>query len=80
MEIDKEKFEAAINMTYPGLQMFVRDVNLGSLELMYVPDLILIEKGFIDASSRVGGMIATHRFAILSNHMADFSEFEHETN
>lgn len=80
MEFDQKQFEAAMNMTYRGLQMFVRDVNLGSLASKYEPDLILTEKGFTDASIRVGGMVTSHRFAILSNHMADFSEFEHETN
>lgn len=80
IEFEKGKFEDVMNLTYPGLQMFARDANLGSLESKYVPGLILIEKGFTDASNRVGGMMTSHRFAILSNHMADFSEFEHGTN
>lgn len=61
--------------------MFVRDVNLApGLAEKYTEGLILCEKGFADASCRVMGMVTTHRYAILSNHMADLREYEHGTD
>ena len=81
MEIDKEKYEQVFNRTYPGLTMFVRDVNLApELAAKYTEGLIIREKGFTDASCRVMGMVTTHRYAILSNHMAGLREYEHDTN
>ena len=77
----KAKIEEAINRTFPGLTMFVRDVNLPEIiACKYTPGRIIREKAFVDASCRVGGMITTHRFAILSNHMASLESFEHGTN
>lgn len=73
--------EDAINEMLPGLTMYVRDVNLPPVcAEKYKPDMIIMERGFTDASCRVMGMVTTHRFAILSNHMADFSQYEHGTN
>ena len=61
--------------------MFVRDVNLpDETANKYTPDMIIRERAFVDASHRVMGMVTTHRFAILSNHMASFENFEHGTN
>jgi hypothetical protein len=80
-KFDTELFENTINEILPGLTMYVRDVNLSyELDEKYVPDTIILERGFTDASSRVMGMKTTHRFAILSNHMADLSAYEHGTN
>lgn len=80
-DIDVELIEKTINEIFPGLTMYVRDVNLAQeLAAKYEPQTIIMERGFTDASSRVMGMITTYRFAILSNHMADFSEYEHGTN
>lgn len=70
-----------VNKTYPGLGIYVRDINLSKeLAEKYTPGLIIREKAFTDASNRVIGMVITHRYLILSNHMADFSQFEHGTN
>jgi len=70
--ISDPDIEAAINRTYPGLQLFARDVNLSrELAEIYRPGLVLRERGFTDATPRLGGMVTTHRFVILSNHMAD---------
>ena len=80
-DFDVELLEKTINEILPGLTMYVRDVNLApKLAEKYEPQTIIMERGFTDASCRVMGMITTHRFAILSNHMADFSEYEHGTN
>ena len=80
-ELDVTKIETLINEILPGLSMYVRDVNLDSrIAAKYKPGMIIREKGFTDASNRVMGMITTHRYAILSNHMADLREYEHDTN
>ncbi len=74
-------YEAVANSMYPGIQMFARDVNLDpALARRYVRDRIIREPGFTDASCRFMGMGTTHRFVILSNHMADFTKYEHGTN
>ena len=76
-----ELFEKAINEILPGLSMYVRDVNLSEqCAKKYHKDLIIKERGFTDASARVMGMKTSHRFSILSNHMADLSSFENGTN
>ena len=76
-----EALEKAMNKIYPGLTMFVRDVNLPDhIAGVYQPGMILREKGFVDASIRVMGMVTTHRYVILSNHMTDLRQFEHGTN
>jgi hypothetical protein len=80
-EIDTELYEKMFNELLPGLTMFVRDVNLSQVcAEQYKPNMIIMERGFTDASCRVGGMVTTHRFAILSNHMSDIRQFEHDTN
>lgn len=81
ISVDKELLNQIVNKTYPGLGIYVRDVNLSKeLAEKYTPGLIIREKAFTDASNRVMGMVTTHRYLILSNHMADFSQFEHGTN
>lgn len=76
-----KEIEGLVNEILPGLSMYVRDVNLSpEIASMYKPGMIIREKGFVDASCRVMGMVTSHRYAILSNHMADLSEYEHGTN
>lgn len=66
-----------LNTTYPGLTMYVRDINLpDDLASKYVAGKIIREKGYADSSNRVMGMITSHRYAILSNHMNDMSKVE----
>ena len=80
-DLDVKKIEDAINDIMPGLTMYVRDVNLtDEIASKYQPGMIIMEKGFTDASNRVMGMVTSHRYAILSNHMGDFREYEHGTN
>ena len=67
--------------TYANAQLYVRDTNLSKKqEEMYERGKIIQERGFVDATSKIGKMTTTHRFAILSNHMADLSQFEKETD
>lgn len=81
MERNLEGIQNLINLVFPGLQMFVRDVNLSEeIASKYIPGTFLHERGFTDASCRIGGMETTHRIAILSNHMRDLRHFENGTN
>lgn len=65
--------EDAVNATYTGLALFARDVDLApELARKYTAGLVLRERGFTDATPRLGGMVTTHRFVIMSNHLADF--------
>lgn len=80
-QVNQERLQEIANKTYPGLAMYARDVNLSSkLENIYKPGMIIHERGITDATDRFMGMVTTHRYVILSNHMADLSSFEHGTN
>jgi len=73
--------EKVINHTLQGLTMYVRDVNLpAELVNKYDRGMIIKERIFVDASRRVQGMITTHRYAILSNHMVSFEALEEDRN
>lgn len=64
--------QEALNRTYPGLSMLARDVNLTYEQASkYEVGMIIREKAHVDASRRVMGMVTTHRYAILSNHMEE---------
>lgn len=79
--LNVKEMESLINEILPGLTMYVRDVNLpAEIAAKYETGMIIREKGFTDASNRVMGMVTTHRYAILSNHMGDMREYEHDTN
>lgn len=70
-----------IESTFDSASRYVRDVNLNpKLAEKYEIGQIILEKGFVDASSRIGGMMTTHRYLILSGYMVDFSAFEQDTN
>lgn len=76
--LPKEEIQAICNKLYPGTALFARDLNLPEeLARRYTPGLIIREKAFTDASNRFMGMVTTHRYVILSNHMRDMSRFEH---
>lgn len=79
--IDMKVVQQTVNEILPNLNMYVRDVNLDStLANKYKVGMIIREKGFTDASCRVMGMVTSHRYAILSNHMGDLREMEQGTN
>ena len=76
-----QKIQAMINKNYPGMMMFARDINLPqNLIDKYKAGMIILERGFVDATARVGGMVTNCRYCILSNHMANLGFFEHDTN
>jgi hypothetical protein len=80
MEIDTARLEALVNQVYPGLQMLVRDARLPAPVLAsYRVGMVIREHAYTDMTSRVMGMVLPHRYAILSNHVADFSQYEHGT-
>lgn len=72
----QEYAQNLLNRMLPGLHIFVRDANLSADSAeRYKQGMFLRNPCFTDASARNGGMITTHRFAILSNHMAEFGRF-----
>lgn len=79
-DIDFEKIptwyiEQAINDTFSGSQMFVRDCNLADAQLAeYEIGRILREPGFAESTHRVMGMATMHRIAIISNRMRGISD------
>ena len=76
-----QKIQAMVNKNYPGMMMFARDVNLPQEMIdRYQPGMIILERGFVDATARVGGMVTNCRYCILSNHMANVGMFEQGTN
>lgn len=80
-QMTKEQLQAVADKMYPGMALFARDVNLPeTLTRRYTPGLIIREKAFTDASSRFMGLVTTHRYVILSNHMVDLSQFEQGTH
>ena len=67
--------------TYLNAKLFVRDTNLTKTQKeKYKIGKIIQERAFVDATSKIGKMTTTHRYAILSNHITDLSEFESNTN
>ena len=78
---EMKKMEELMNEMLPGLQLFARDINLTPEEAAkFKVGMIVRNAAFTDATSRVGGMVTTHRFSILSNHLFDLSKAEHDTN
>ena len=68
-----------IDQTLHCAKRYVRDVNLDEkLAEKYEIGQIITEKAFVDASSRIGGMMTTHRYTILSGNALDLSEYEGE--
>ena len=76
-----EQLEQLMNEMLPGLQLFARDINLTPEEAAcYKVGEVVRNPAFTDATCRVGGMVTTHRYSILSNHMMDLSSMEQGTN
>lgn len=67
--------------TYENSGLFVHDINLPEdFAEKYEIGALIKEKGFVDMTNRIGQMTTSHRYAIITNHVADFSQFEHGTN
>ena len=64
-----------------GSSRYFRDVNLSEdIAGKYEIGQILTERAFLDATDKIGGLLTTHRYLILSSYMADFSKLEKDTN
>lgn len=76
-----KEIEQAFNATFAKLAPFVRDANLeAGFADKYIPGMVIREPSFTDVSYKIGGMVASHRYFILSNHMADLAEYDKDTN
>lgn len=65
---NKKTFKEILNDTVTDTALVVRDINLSKdLEERYIPGTIILERGFTDASYKVGGMLTSHRYAIITN-------------
>ena len=77
----EQQLEQLMNEMLPGLQLFARDINLTPEEAAcYQVGAVVRNPAFTDATCRIGGMVTTHRYSILSNHMMDLSSIEQGTN
>ena len=66
---------------YENTGLFVHDINLpDEWAEKYEIGAIIKEKGFVDMTNKIGQMTTSHRYAIISNHVANFSQFEDGTN
>lgn len=63
-----------VNKTYLNIAMYVRDVNLSQeQERKYSIGSFIREESYVEATRIIAGMATTHRFIILSNHMAELN-------
>ena len=68
-ENDKQAFENTTYRIFPALHMLVRDANLTEAAASkYKIGTTVREPAFCDATCKIGGMVTTHRYAIISNH------------
>ena len=66
---------------YENTGLFVHDINLPKEWAdKYEIGALIKERGFVDMTNKIGQMTTSHRYAIISNHVANFSQFEQETN
>ena len=69
----EDKFvEDICNVVFPGTTFAYRDTNL-SEELIskYKKGMIIMERGFVDSSSKGGGMISNLRYLVISSQNKD---------
>ncbi|MBO7732335.1 MAG: SseB family protein [Methanobrevibacter sp.] len=66
---------------YENTGLFVHDINLpDEWTEKYEIGTLIKERGFVDMTNKIGQMTTSHRYAIISNHVANFSQFEDGTN
>lgn len=74
--IKSKEIQVVMKNTFRELAFFCRDINLGeSLINKYKLGQILIEKGLIDMSCKIGGMDKNCRYLIASSNWKDLSKF-----
>jgi hypothetical protein len=75
----KEELQSIMNATFGRLSMFCRDLELDeSLIAKYRPNQIIMERGFTDLSSKVGGMGTNCRYLVASSSGRDLSMFSQQ--
>jgi hypothetical protein len=76
----KNPVEQAARVTFARLTPFVRDVNLKEeIAEKYVPGLVVRMPRPTDVSYKIGGMITSHRYFILSNSIIIREKFDKES-
>ena len=66
--------------TYENSGLFVHDINLPKeWAEKYEIGALIKERGFVDMTNKIGQMTTSHRYAIITNHVANLSHFEHGT-
>ena len=70
--------EHIMNLTYPGLKLLFRDANLRRVAHKYEVGMLLRQRDELDASLLGGGLLDTHRFAILSHEFVDVTQIDSE--
>ena len=76
---EKQQLESLMNEMLPGLQLLL-EINYARRSGVLPSREVVRNPAFTDATCRVGGMVTTHRYSILSNHMVDLVLAEHGTN
>lgn len=72
-----ELLNSAIQATCANLTIYCRDSNLPyELAHKYQTGMIIRERGIVDTTALCGGVPTSHRYMILSNHMAPLFQFE----
>ncbi len=67
----------AIQATCSNLTVFCRDADLPyEIVHKYQRGMIIRERGFVDTTALSGGIITSHRYMIMSNHMSSLLQFE----
>ena len=71
---ESSQIEALLERAFSNLSFFYRDANL-SVEILdkYYTGLIIQERAFVDASYRAGGLVAKHRYLIVTPNARDLS-------
>lgn len=74
---NNEAIKIALQSTCSNLVAYCRDADLPyDIVHKYQKGMIIRERGFVDTTAMHGGIITTHRYIILSNHMAPMFQFE----
>ena len=72
-----DEIQDLMNVTFEGLAIFCRDLEL-SKELIakYHPNQIIMERGFVDLSYKIGGLTKNCRYLVASSQGKNLSMFD----
>lgn len=74
--MNQEEMEAIMNLTYPGLRLIHRDANLRGAEAKYQKGMLLCDERPVEGTLLGGGLLGTHRIALLSNRLEPVDDQE----